>query len=325
MNLNLANDWTAMILASGTLGNNGSVAHVVSVSAEASTWTVLRRYEDFHSLSENVCRSLPTMQPCPSQRFVLGRNTEQIVDVRNELNEWLKLILRDPCARESLNIHNFVKAGANIIQPEFENVSWIFFSTDYTSAAQSDQPECKQTSNKIDDLEMDDMFTDDDDDDDDDNASCVESDDDQGCERNILPKSQFPVTPINRKETQETITYEDELDLVADAEFVEDLVSLAQSMGASNLGRSLQLQAEMGKQNNDNGSLNYTVGVTLSKIAPRNKGENPGALAQVLKIAEMEERLVGIGDSFHQIMPISPPKLDSFQMVKVIGKGSFGK
>jgi RAC serine/threonine-protein kinase len=32
-----------------------------------------------------------------------------------------------------------------------------------------------------------------------------------------------------------------------------------------------------------------------------------------------------LGDSFHRTAPISAPRLDSFQMIKVIGKGSFGK
>ena len=33
----------------------------------------------------------------------------------------------------------------------------------------------------------------------------------------------------------------------------------------------------------------------------------------------------GLGDSFHRTVPVSAPRLDSFRMIKVIGKGSFGK
>jgi len=35
--------------------------------------------------------------------------------------------------------------------------------------------------------------------------------------------------------------------------------------------------------------------------------------------------VAGVGDSFHQTAPVSLPSLDSFKMIKVIGKGSFGK
>ncbi len=33
----------------------------------------------------------------------------------------------------------------------------------------------------------------------------------------------------------------------------------------------------------------------------------------------------GLGDSFHRTVPVSAPRLDSFRMIKVVGKGSFGK
>jgi len=38
-----------------------------------------------------------------------------------------------------------------------------------------------------------------------------------------------------------------------------------------------------------------------------------------------QSKIEGLGDSFHSKKPISPPSLDSFKMIKVIGKGSFGK
>jgi hypothetical protein len=39
----------------------------------------------------------------------------------------------------------------------------------------------------------------------------------------------------------------------------------------------------------------------------------------------MKEATLGIGGSFSQARLESPPRLDSFKMIKVIGKGSFGK
>ena len=38
-----------------------------------------------------------------------------------------------------------------------------------------------------------------------------------------------------------------------------------------------------------------------------------------------QAHIQGIGDSFHRTAPVSAPKLDSFNMIKVIGKGSFGE
>jgi len=46
-----------------------------------------------------------------------------------------------------------------------------------------------------------------------------------------------------------------------------------------------------------------------------------GAIA----IPAPQSKIEGLGDSFHQKAPVSPPRLDSFKMIKVIGKGSFGK
>ena len=39
----------------------------------------------------------------------------------------------------------------------------------------------------------------------------------------------------------------------------------------------------------------------------------------------MENASQGLGGSFNQTRPESPPRLDAFKMIKVIGKGSFGK
>jgi hypothetical protein len=38
----------------------------------------------------------------------------------------------------------------------------------------------------------------------------------------------------------------------------------------------------------------------------------------------MEHATLGLGGSFKKTVPESPPRLDAFKMIKVIGKGSFG-
>lgn len=53
-----------------------------------------------------------------------------------------------------------------------------------------------------------------------------------------------------------------------------------------------------------------------------------GGIGNAMKQAEeagTEPKVEGLGDSFHKTSPVSAPRLDSFKMIKVIGKGSFGK
>ena len=41
--------------------------------------------------------------------------------------------------------------------------------------------------------------------------------------------------------------------------------------------------------------------------------------------AGADSKVEGLSDSFFQKKPVSAPKLDSFKMIKVVGKGSFGE
>ena len=43
------------------------------------------------------------------------------------------------------------------------------------------------------------------------------------------------------------------------------------------------------------------------------------------RVPPSQAHVQGLGDSFHRTAPISAPRLDSFNMLKVIGKGSFGQ
>ena len=122
-----------------------------------------------------------------------------------------------------------------------------------------------------------------------------------------------------------------------DVEMIEDVGSLAQSMGASHLGRSLQLQAEMSglrkhpeaqAQANTSASAGLNIGsgskfsdASHSVISPL------GGIGNAVEKAgiQQEAAVDGLSDSFYQKSPISAPRLDSFKMIKVVGKGSFGK
>ena len=138
------------------------------------------------------------------------------------------------------------------------------------------------------------------------------------------PIDGYPPRACDRyKPTDETVSSEDEMEILNmdEVEMIEDLGSLAQSLGASHLGRSLQLQAEMtgrpshkhNKNNNNTMQHGLQVGGAPS-AAPM------GGLGSAMMAAA-----ASAGADVPAVAPMAPPRLDSFKMIKVIGKGSFGK
>lgn len=218
----------------------------------------------------------------------------------------------------------------------------------------------KSSNNNFDEMEMDDMFALDDDDDDDhhhDHDDGVDEDDDD--DASYLQGRFNP--------TEETISQSEIMEIQQDykeVEMVEDVGSLAQSLGASHLGRSLNLQKEMmsykasqvkmGEQvtqmnvgnntgihimgNNNTppthpyggGSGGVTsssspggIGGAMAKASQQQQQQQQGNNQQMM--LNSQAHVEGLGDSFHRTVPVSAPRLDSFRMIKVIGKGSFGK
>ena len=210
-----------------------------------------------------------------------------------------------------------------MIPPQYENVPWTIFTADGQVAAPAPAPQGnQQTANSepgcyddgnLDDMVMDEMFETGDDgpiqhDDDDD------SDDDEEYRASIRYKA-----------CEETITAEDEMDLAhviaGEVEMIDDVGSLAQSLGASHLGRSIMLQEETiggGHQ-----QQNQQQGIPQAGLQLGNAlcGASSGGIGSAMKHATSNQ----IGTSFNQVKPESPPRLDAFKMIKVIGKGSFGK
>jgi hypothetical protein len=124
----------------------------------------------------------------------------------------------------------------------------------------------------LDDMEMADMF---------DDEEAIEGDDGDDVD-------DFVLASIRYKAIDEPITAEDELDLTAEVEMVDDVGSLAQSLGASQLGMSLRLQAEIATRNKPPPippSENQAVGVRLSFPAPRPKEGEIGGLSNVMEQA----------------------------------------
>lgn len=307
-------DFNVMIVAAGPL-RGGGLVHAVAVTQPVQSWTVLRSYDDFKAVGDSLAQILSTFPPCPASVDYDG-DVNDIVNSRNELQEWLNVILMYPGARESPDVRNFLTYGANMIPPQFEGVSWINFTQSQTADVAQAEPQQANNLN-VDDMDMSEMFEAD-------NEGAMPADDDDEDEDDFVPAS------IRYKATDEPITREDEDDLMAfaaEVEMVDDIGSLAQSLGASHLGRSLQLQADIATRNQPQApplSENQVVGVRLSSPAPQPKGVALGGLSNVMENLK-EQKVQGLGDSFYQKRPVSAPKLDSFKMVRVIGKGSFGK
>jgi RAC serine/threonine-protein kinase len=147
---------------------------------------------------------------------------------------------------------------------------------------------------------------------------------------------------IRYQPADEAITEDDIMEMQQQAnevEMVEDVGSLAQSLGASHLGRSLQLQAQLAgssKQGHtdifsEKSQKGLTVGggPASAEVHGGSSGGIGGAMEQAQSGGAIPinqpAKFDGLGDSFDQRAPISQPRLDSFKMIKVIGKGSFGK
>jgi hypothetical protein len=124
------------------------------------------------------------------------------------------------------------------------------------------------------------------------------------------------------QQTIEDPTDDDFMELAGEVEMVEDVGFLAQSMGASHLGRSLQLQAQMGHPTALPRATNAVSGVRLGGAASPGGTPSEGGIGSALQNAGR----VRPGQMPPQQQALATPaSLDSFTLLKVIGKGSFGK
>jgi hypothetical protein len=233
---------------------------------------------------------------------------------RNELQEWLTNILMYPGVQESIEARNFLSQGANMIPPQYEGVAWTQFNA-MAAPPQRASPNGAHAgggSTNLDDMEMDDMFMAGDDGD--------VADDDNFDEGDYIPSALERYKP-----TDEAITNAEEMelmDLAGEVEMVEDIGSLAQSLGASHLGRSLQLQAEIKHRTHDvNPNVQAPQGLKMGGITI--KGAS-GGIGGAIERAQ-SENVISSNNAFNSKPIQSAPRLDSFKLIKVIGKGSFGK
>lgn len=242
-----------------------------------------------------------------------------------------------PDARDSPAIRNFLTYAPNLIPPQYENVSWTIFTADgQVASTPSDHQQHQQEGNpqttdngyddgNLDDMVMDEMFEtgDGDDDDVDEDGEAVQHDEDSDDEDEYRAS-------IRYKACDESLTEEDEMDLAhviaGEVEMIDDVGSLAQSLGASHLGRSILLQEEtiegrQFQQLQQHDVLPPTPAVQL-RVSGSSSSDGGGGIGSAMKEATQG----GLnGGCFKAPKPESPPRLDAFKMIKVIGKGSFGK
>jgi len=299
------------------------------------SWTVIRDHVDFVTLGTALSTVIAGIPACPATPiFTQPSSSNEVMDilkVRLAAQNWLTNVLLFPGARESPAVRQFLCYGANSVPAQYQGINWI---TPSDAASASNAP--LQTNNAsgghghehddVDEheLQMDDMFGysdggDHDDDDDD------EEDDDYDDDADFFSATE------RYQPTVETVTQDDMMDLqnnADDVEMIEDVGSLAQSMGASHLGRSLQLQAELSNYKKSNVSAAQThqglnIGRGMNEVAAIS---GMGGIGNAVENAgiQPEASVEGLSDSFYQKAPISAPRLDSFKMIKVVGKGSFG-
>jgi len=265
----------------------------------------------------------PIIDGLPSFPIVSGvplsAGIDGVIRVRNVLQEWLIAVLLFPGARESPAIRQFMTYGANQMPVQFEGVSWLSFENPPRGGGSSRKSSHARSArnDNLDEMEMDDMF----------DGGSYDSEDDHGDlsdeDEEVLPYSQRYPPP------DEAVTQED-VDLLEDGfgevEMVEDVGSLAQSLGASHLGRSLPLQQQMERANpaNQAARISQQQGITVGGVGT-NVGGDAAAGGIGTAVKQDIDRIPGLGDSFNHKPPISAARLDSFKMIKVIGKGSFGK
>jgi len=259
--------------------DQSSVVCAISVQQPVQSFTVYRSTHDLRMLAQATGQSAP-----PSTDGCT------LVQARDKLEPWLTETVQ--AARDSAAVRQFLTIGAGMIPAEYSNVEFVTMTAPQQQFAMDD------------DMNFDEVFY---------GGEEVEDDGYDDDEEDVVPPAHE-----RYRETNEAFTEEDEmeiLDMAAEVEMVEDIGSLAQSLGASHLGRSLHMQAELGQQTKT--SLPQQQGLSIG--APSGYGQ--GGIHQAIT----SNREATPNAAFNATPMQSASRLDSFQLIRVIGKGSFGK
>jgi len=323
--------FTATISATGLFSdenNSRRFVHLISVSPSNvnNSWSVLRDHSDFSAFQVSLHSVGAPPFPCAPEvdSSSMDLLKSKVTATRDVLQNWLDTILKDPYSGENPLIQQFLCFGANLYTAQqLEGINWVTFtdhSIDEGFVVTSNVCEPKPRHSSLDEMEMDDMF---DTTDDVEEESEDDEDEDEG---------RFDYFGVNRYQpVEEAVTQEDAMELqrqVNEIEMVEDVGCLAQSLGASHVGRSLQRQAELANMSKDVPKSNCTSnpGVVVGGKGNETPGGGIGDLMmQAQPVKNRNSKYDGLRDGFSQASLMSPPSLESFKIIKVIGKGSFGK
>lgn len=303
-----SNSLSVTVIACGQIPGGTTLVYAIKVAQPVQIWTVVRSHDEFVSLHKIITSTIFDLPLLPLITMDAASN---IVDIRASamsIHIWLSKIMTRPGVANHEEMINFLTIGFNSIAPEYNNLPWVQFDTE---PARTHYVAPHHT--KVDDMEMEDMFADSHV-----GSECESNDDDYYDDDD--DEEDIPSASVRHRPTNEDITNEDEMDLTGEVEMIDDIGSLAQSLGASHLGRSLQRQAEMGLfgMNNKLPTENDSpsVGLHIGGV-PRKPNNATGGIGSAL------ENAVNPAQQAASAPPM--PRLDSFKMIKVIGKGSFGE
>mmetsp|Transcript_12069 Transcript_12069/g.22591 ORF Transcript_12069/g.22591 Transcript_12069/m.22591 type:complete len:706 (+) Transcript_12069:140-2257(+) len=355
----------------GTSGVVSRLIHAVTIQQPLQSWTVIRDHIDFITLGNALSTVIVGIPQCPSAPVFTrpSKSTEmaEILKVRDEAQVWLTNVLLLPGARESPTVRQFLCYGANTVPAQYQGIQWITPQHHLVSGAgvqlqSQQQKQAIHTPRGDDELEMDDMFGYDDGLGGDHDGNGHDDDDDE--DDDYDEDAEYFNATERYQPTMEPVTHDDMMDMnnAEDVEMIEDVGSFAQSMGASHLGRSLQLQAEMARYKQQQQQQQQQHTANVASIPPRQQqglkigaeanvstspsitcqggigpstmnggsggGGTVGGIGNAVENSIMQQKeaaVQGLSDSFYQKSPVSAPRLDSFKLIKVVGKGSFGK
>lgn len=301
-----------MVIAASAPVSGGSLVHAVTVIQPLQTWTVIRGQDDFMAMSRGLESQVSEIPPCPRIDRFEG-NITMLQAARHDLQHWLNTVLMNSEARESQAVRNFLTYAANMIPPEYENLPWAVFDangqiTSSPNQGYAQNHSSSQVNGNLDDMSMVDMF---------------DAGEEVGPAHNYDSDDEDEYRPSERyKPTDEPVTEEDEMDIAMmadEARIIEGMGTYSQSLGASYMSRFPMLEEETSGSNKNRGDMMQRSQPGL-QLGGAVGGTGAGGIGSA-----MEEATQGVGGSFSQAKLESPPRLDSFKMIKVIGKGSFGK
>jgi hypothetical protein len=318
-------DFSVVIAATAPV-DGGGLVHAVTVVQPVQTWSVIRGQGDFTAVAESLSQTIPGLPPCPSDIAADSiTDINSIVNIRNGLQQWLSTVLLYSDARNSAAMQNFLTYAINMIPPQYENVPWTIFTANgqVSSPAREPQHVVDDSTSNLDDMMMDEMF------DGGDDGVVGPLHDESDDEEEYRASERYALL-------DEPITEEDEMDIAnaiaGEFEMIDDIGSLAQSLGASHLGRSLLLQEQM--MTPQDSQLHPQMSPLHEQQAPPPpqqtglqlgraiSGGGSGGIGSAMEHASHQQPPPN--SNFNRPVPEGPPRLDAFKMIKVIGKGSFG-